>query len=313
MRALVTGVAGFCGPHLVSRLRREGDIEIAGLDRVAGSPPRIHLDRYFQADVTDSAAVAAAVKAFRPDWFFHLAGLSGSSAPVASIYHANITGTIHALESIRAHALGCRVLLVGSSAEYGPMEASALPVTEAMPCRPVGAYGVSKYAATLIGMEYARQFGLNVVVARPSNIVGPGVPSSLVVGALIARAKQALSSSQTVVKVGDFDSQRDFIAVADVVDAYVRLLQAGLRGEIFNICSGQAHSIRSIAEMLLANSSVPITLEFDPDLLPPSSIRCLYGSYQKAARAIGFQPLTSLGEALKAAWCSGMEVGVVCE
>lgn len=313
MRALLTGIAGFCGPHLASRLRRESGLEIAGLDRMAGSPPRIRLDRYFQADVTDAAAVAAAVKSFRPDWLFHLAGLAGSLAPAASIYHVNITGTIHVLESIRVHAPDCRVLLAGSSAEYGPTETSALPVTEAMPCRPVGAYGVSKYAATLVGMEYARQFGLNVVVARPSNIVGPGVPSTLVVGALIARAKQALTSSQPVVRVGDFDSQRDFVAVADVVDAYVRLLQAGLRGDVFNICSGQAHSIRSVAEMLVANSSVPIKLEFDPDLLPPSSIRCLYGSYQKAARAIGFRPITSLEEALRAAWCSEIEVGVACE
>ncbi len=229
-----------------------------------------------------------------------------------SIYQVNITGAVHVLEAVRCHVPDCGVLLVGSAAEYGPVAASALPVKEDMPCRPVGAYGISKYAATLAGMDYSRRLGLKVLVVRPSNIIGPGVSPSLVVGALIARAKQALASSHPVVKVGDSDNERDFVAVSDVVDAYVRLVQAGFWGEIFNLCSGRAYSIRHVAEVLLANASRRVTLGLDPDLVPPSAIRCVYGSYEKAARAIGFRPSTSLEEALKAAWCSEMGVGVAC-
>jgi GDP-4-dehydro-6-deoxy-D-mannose reductase len=313
MRALVTGVRGFCGAHLVSRLRKESGTEIAGLDRLASTASDIHLDAYFQADITSREAVAEVIRTFRPDWIFHLAGLSGNGVTASSLYDANINGTLHLLESVRMHVPDATVLLVGSAAEYGPIETSALPVTESTTCQPVGAYGTSKYAATLTGMDYARSFNLNVIIARPFNIVGAGVPASLVVGAMISRAKKALMSAQPTMKVGDFESQRDFIAVSDVVDAYLRLVRANLRMEIFNICSGQTHSIRSIAEMLVANSHIPIRLEFDPNLVPASPVRVFYGSFKKAAQAVGFKPTISIDEALRESWCSEMEMKAFCE
>jgi len=312
MRALITGVGGFCGAHLVSRLRYEDNTMIAGLDRMPEPPPHVSLDRYFEADITEANGLSFALRAFRPDFVFHLAGLSGNSVSATCIYEVNVTGTVRLLDAVRCHAPDCNVLLVGSAAEYGPVDADALPAKEEMPCHPVGPYAISKYAATLIGLDYARRLGLKVVVVRPSNIVGPGVPTSLVVGALIARAKEALASSHPVVKVGDSDSERDFIAVSDAVDAYVRLAQAGFRGEIFNICFGRAYSIRRIAEILLSNASRPITLQLDPDLVPPSPIRCFYGSYEKAAEAIGFRPSASLEKMLKAAWVSEMGVSLAC-
>jgi len=312
MKALITGVGGFCGAHLVSRLRQEANVEIAGVDRMAASPAQAKLDRYFQADITDGEAIESAIRIFAPNWLFHLAGVSGSFVPPACIYAVNVSGTVNVLEAIRRSSPNCRVLLAGSSAEYGAVDAAALPATEETVCKPVGAYGISKYAATLTGIDYARRFGLNVIVARPSNVIGPGVPASLVVGAILARAKQALGSLRPLVKVGDFESERDFIDVADVVDAYVRLVQSDVCGEIFNLSSGRAHSIRHVAETLVANSSRPIELEFDPNLVSPSIVRTLYCSYQKAERAIGFRPSTSLEETLKACWRAEMRVDVAC-
>jgi GDP-4-dehydro-6-deoxy-D-mannose reductase len=221
-------------------------------------------------------------------------------------------GTVNVLESIRCYVPDCRVLLVGSFAEYGPVDLACLPVTEETACQPAGAYGIAKYAATLTGIDYARRYSLRVIVARPSNIIGPGVPESLVVGTLLARAKQALALTHPVVKVGDFDSERDFVAVTDAVDAYVRLLESEAWGEVFNICSGRACSIRYVAEALLANSSRPIDLELDGTLVPPSIIRSLYGSYEKAVRRIGFRPSTSLEESLKDTWNAEMGAGIAC-
>jgi len=311
MKALVTGVGGFCGPHLIARLRRERNIEIIGLDRVPSPSSQSGLDRYSQCDITQAAEVDSAIGAFKPDWLFHLAGIAGNWGPAAGIYEVNVVGTAHVLDAVRRIAPECRILLSGSFAEYGGLDASSLPATEETVCRPIGAYGISKYAATLAGVDYARRLGVKVVIVRPSNIVGSGAPASLVVGAMLARAKDALNSSRPVLKVGDFESERDFIAVADAVDAYVRLIDAGVWGEIFNICSGKSYSIRRIAELLVANSARPIQLDFDRDLVPPSAIRCLYGSYEKAERAIGFRPSTSMEDALKAAWCA--EMGLVCE
>jgi GDP-4-dehydro-6-deoxy-D-mannose reductase len=313
MKALVTGVGGFCGSHLVARMRQEAGLKILGLDRMANPPVQLTAGEYLQCDITEDAAIDSAIDSFRPDWIFHLAGLAGDSVIPAYIYEVNLIGTVRLLEAVRRSAPECRVLLVGSFAEYGCIDPSLLPVSEETACHPVGAYGISKYAATVTGMDYARRLGVKVIVARPSNIVGPGIPPSLVVGAMLARAKSALAGSRPVMKVGDFDSERDFIAAGDAVDAYVRLAQSGISGEIYNICSGRSYSIRHIAEILVANSSRPIKLEFDPELVRPSAIRRIFGNGKKAERAIGFRPSTPIEEALRAAWCAEIGKGATCE
>lgn len=310
MKVVITGVAGFCAPHLISRLRVDRDVEIIGVDRMPSPSSHASLDGYVRCDITEAAAIAAAIREVRPDRLFHLAGISGNSTESAQVYQVNLMGTVHLLEAVRRYAPDCNVLLVGSFAEYGPVEEGELPVTEDTPCRPVGPYGISKHAATLVGLDYFRRFRTKVTVARPSNVVGPGVPASLVVGAMLARARQALPSNHPIVKVGDFESERDFIAVADLADAYVRLLQSDAFGEIFNICSGRLYSIRQVAEILLGFSLRPISIDFDPNLVPPSPIRRLNGSYKKAEQTIGFRPTTLLEDALRASWKA--EMGAVC-
>jgi GDP-4-dehydro-6-deoxy-D-mannose reductase len=313
MKALVTGVGGFCGSHLVARLRQEAGLEILGLDRMVNPPAQLGAGEYLKCDIAEDGAIDSAIESFKPDWIFHLAGLSGDSRSPACIYEVNVTGSVRLLEAVRRRVPECRVLLVGSFAEYGCVDPSLLPVSEETACRPVGAYGISKYAASLTGMDYARRLGLKVIVARPSNIVGSGIASSLVVGAMLVRAKVALASAHRVMKVGDFDSERDFIAATDAVDAYVRLVQSGISGEIFNICSGRSYSIKHIAELLVANSHRPITLQFDPELVRPSAIRRIFGSGDKAERAIGFRPSSPIEEALRAAWSAEIGTGATCE
>ena len=307
MRALITGVGGFCGGHLVRRLRQESGIEIAGLGLEIQPPPDLQLDHYFPADIADEAVVAAAVKQFRPTLLFHLAGVSGTSVTPSRMYEINVTGAVNVLQAVRANSPECGIVIVGSAAEYGDVGPSRLPVSERTPCAPIGPYGISKYAATLAALDYAKRYRMKISVARPFNVIGPGMPESLLVGALLVRAKRAIISGNPVVKIGDMASKRDFVAASDTVEAYFRLAQAGFRGEIFNICSGRAFSVRHVAKTLLANSRYPITLEVDPDIIAVSPVSNIYGTYQKAARAIGFRPSISLKSALKATWES--EIG----
>ena len=313
MRVLITGVAGFCGPHLVKRLRQEGDVEIAGLDIAPAEVLRCGLDHYFQADICDRAAVASRVADFCPDSIFHLAGMSAGSPAMGAVCAVNVIGVLNVLEAVRQNAPDCRLLITGSAAEYGMVPVSSLPVTEEAPCRPAGAYGASKYAATLIVIDYVRRSEIKAVVVRPFNIIGSGIPATLVVGALMARAKEALASAGApLIRVGDSDSERDFIAVSDAMDAYVRLLHAEPWGEVVNICSGRSWPIHRVAHALVANSPRSIHVVLDPDLFPPSPVRRIYGSNEKARRLIGFEPATSLEQALKTVWDSEMGMAAKC-
>ncbi|HLG98199.1 MAG TPA: NAD-dependent epimerase/dehydratase family protein [Bryobacteraceae bacterium] len=310
MKVLVTGAAGFCAAHLIQRLRCDASIEIAGLDVANTSAAALRLDGYFQADITEPAAVARIVKLLVPDCIFHLAG-AGASPLAASVCAVNVLGAGSVLEAVYRHASRCRVLVVGSAAEYGAVPLSDLPATEESACHPAGAYGTSKYAATLMALDYAKRAKLKIVVARPFNIVGPGIPQTLVVGALLARMKDALRSDHPVVRVGDFDSERDFVGVSDAVDAYVKLLAAEAWGEVFNICSGSAHTVAAVASMLAANSTRPIQVELDPNLVPPSAVRRIYGNFEKARCAIGFRPSRPLERVLADAWNNEIEA-VIC-
>jgi len=304
--ALITGVCGFCGAHLVERLRQESGMRITGVDIRSEAPASLSLDGYVAADIRDPGQVAAVITHIEPDLIFHLAGIVNGSA--TDVYQVNFLGGINLIESVRLCAPQARVLIVGSAAEYGYVPLSEMPVKEDRICNPSGAYALSKYALTLVTRDYARQFGLKVVIVRPFNIIGPGIPSSLVVGAILKRTKQALTNSNDPeVAIGNLDTERDFIAVNDTVDAYTRLLLNYHTTEIFNICSGTPRTIRSIAEELLSFSPRSVRITVSPSLIRANDVKIVYGSWEKINLAIGFNPQTNISDALHAAWRHEME------
>jgi len=297
--ALITGACGFSGRHVAKRLAGEGGYRIIGMDLPDSPFGEILLDDYFQADLRDPARTANVLAQVRPDVVFHLAGVLRSTA--SELYAANVLGTIHLFEAIRQSVPEARVLVVGSAAEYGvpvnPQEA----LTEDTPCHPVGAYAQSKYAVTLATYDYVRRFRLRIVLARPFNLVGAGMPATLLIGAVIRRIKEA-SAHNGVVYVGNLESKRDFVAVDDAVDAYIRLVNGEWWGEVFNICSGRPRSIESVVHWLVTRSPYPLRLDVDPQLMRDNDPPCIYGSFTKANRAFGFRPKVSLEVSLQAAW-----------
>ena len=105
-----------------------------------------------------------------------------------------------------------------------------------------------------------------------------------------------------IVKVGNLDTVRDFLNVEDAVDAYVRILETDQVGEIFNLCSGEPTTIRSVVETLLAFAPGKVGVEEDPTLVRHGEILASYGHWSKAAAAFGFRPTTPLSEALRSTW-----------
>ena len=304
MKALVTGAGGFSASHLIALLERES-IQVVGLDVREGSEkPRWGELR--RVDVTDFEALSSTIHEVQPDYVFHLAGAAGGS--FQDIHRTHVVGTITLLEAILASGVETGVLLVGSSAEYGPVEQPEEPVAETTPCWPASPYGLSKYLGTLASLNYARRHGMRVVIARPFNLVGAGIPGSLVVGALIARAKVALrGDGPPRVKVGNLRSRRDFVAVTDAVEAYLRMVRAGTWGEVINVCAGRSWSIGEVAELLFRQSPRLIELEVDPQLVRGSEVDVIFGCGEKAKRLLGWEFRTSLEEALRDAWDSAME------
>ncbi len=289
MKVAVTGARGFVGPHLVAHLERCGD-EVIALDRRGP-------DRF---DVTDAEAVRRTLREVRPDALYHLAALSHVAeswqAP-ALVFRVNAEGALNVLRACADLAVA-RVLVVGSAEEYGRVEPGALPLAETAPLRPVTPYGAAKVAADYLALQSFLGDGLGAIRARPFGHTGPGQDRRFMVPALAGRIADAERSGDRKIPVGALDPVRDLTDVRDVVRAYRMLIERGVPGEVYNVCSGRGVSVQEIADRLLHLARHEIRLAPDPDLVRPVEVPRLVGDNTRLRAATGWAPEIDLDQTL---------------
>jgi GDP-4-dehydro-6-deoxy-D-mannose reductase len=281
MRALVTGAVGFVGRHLTEHLQAAGD-HVVVVDRHGPNP----------VDITDRAAIHAAIAAARPDAVYHLAGWADVASswddPLGAL-RLNAEGTLLVLEACRAAGVH-RVLSVASADVYGMVTEDELPLTEQSPIRPTSPYGASKVAADAIALQAFLGHGLGVIRVRPFNHLGPGQSEHFVAPALAARIARAERDGTTEIPVGNLTPRRDVTDVRDVVRAYRLLIEHGEPGEVYNVCSGRALAIQDLADRLVALSTRSISLRPDAALARPIDLPVLVGDPAKLRQATGWVP-----------------------
>ncbi len=287
MKALVTGAAGFVGPHLLSHLSEAGD-EAVGTD--LGTGP----------DLMDPDGWHALIGDEQPDAIYHLAGWSdvgGSWTNPRTAWRVNTEGVLTVLEAARAHDVG-RVVIISSADIYGIVQPEQLPITEDTPLRPRSPYGASKQGAEDLARQYHRGWGLDIVIARPFNHIGPGQSTQFVAPAFAARIAQSEVDGGGTVLHGDLSPRRDFTDVRDVVRAYRLLATNGVPGQTYNICSGTDVAMSELLDQLVAGARVPIETTVDPALLRPVELPVLRGSHQRLSTDTGWTPSIPLDQTL---------------
>ena len=285
MRAYVTGASGFVGHWLVAHLAEMGDEAVP-----AGA-----------VDVTDEAAIAAAIAEKEPDVVYHLAGLAHvqlSWEQPAEYLRVNAGGTLNVLEAARRCPSQPRVLVVSSAEVYGSVQPAQLPVTEDLPLRPVSPYAASKAAAELVAVQAHLGRGIDVVRARPFNHAGPGQASTFALPAFARRIVEAESEGTGVLRVGNLSAWRDIVDVRDVVRAYRLLMEAGEPGEVYNVCTGHSVEVSDVVRRMLALARSNLGLEVDPALLRPVDVPELRGDPTKLRLATGWEPQIPLDDTL---------------
>lgn len=326
---LVTGALGFVGPYLVDALLAAGET-VAGLDlpRPVGELPDrrgpfslaaagsggVATARYagpagawdcHLLRLEDATALADLLARLRPRAIYHLAARSSAAASFVDppgVVLGNLGGTLALLEAVRALPPDDRpvLLVAGSAEEYGG-ESRGRPCREDDALNPASPYAVSKAAQTLLCRQYHRAWGVPVVVARAFNHTGPGQDQRFVFpsfAAQIAAAERGEHPPELV--VGDLSSRRDFLDVRDVVAAYRALRWQGRPGEVYNVCSGRALTIRDGLEILLAAARLPLTVRQDPERLRPADVPLLVGDPTRVRRDTGWRPVHAFVDTLGA-------------
>jgi len=300
---LVTGADGFVGRWVVRALLAAGQ-EVVGA--VQPGPPRHDgltdveraAVRWIPLELGDVRSVRHV--ASRPyDAVVHLAGVASGGDALRDPGHAwavNAGGTARLLGELGRRRRGGDaepVVLVVSTAEvYG--RAARQPLTETAPVAPCSPYAASKLGAELAARETGDRMGLRVVIARSFPHTGPGQDERFVVPGFARRLRGARLGGAKVVKVGNLEPVRDLLDVRDVASAYLALLARGVPGEVYNVASGEGHSLEAVFARLAVIVGVDAIPEPDSELVRPADIPYLVGDSGKLRAATGWAPTIPL-------------------
>lgn len=244
---ILTGATGFVGANLARRLLADGH-EVHLLLRHGYAPWRLAAIRadvhLHEVDLSDAVAVAQVVGAILPEWVFHLAvhGAYSTQTDLGQMVQTNIIGTINLVEACLKAGFEAFVN-TGSSSEYGfkdhaPSETDRLD--------PNSYYAVTKASATLFCRHIAQGRGVHLPTLRLYSVYGPWEEPTRLLPTLVLRGLRG----ELPPLVGP-DIARDFIYVADVIEAY---LLAAMRpdqesGAVYNVGTGVQTSLREVVEM----------------------------------------------------------------
>ena len=305
MRALITGISGFVGSHLAEYLLEATDWEIAGTvfgpyGSIADLSSELEL---YPAELSRVDVVTFILEQARPDAIIHLAAqplVSASRRDPWGTLETNIRMQLSILEGVLRVKPDCRVLVVGSSEEYGQVSPEELPVDEDTPFRPMNPYALSKVAQDLMGLQYHLVHKLQVVRVRPFNHIGPGQRLGFVAADFASQiAAVELGLQEPLMTVGNLDARRDFSDVRDVVRAYAALVQQGVPGQVYNVGAGESHSIQEILDTLLSMSRVPIEVRQDPERMRPSETSDIVCDPTRIRELCGWRTTIPLAQSLR--------------
>ncbi len=298
-RVLVIGARGFLGGHVRDRAAAAGlDVVTAGRSPLPGSPSHCRID----LAAGDSYGLARTLSQQAPDVVVNCAGTIGGD--VAALAAGNVTGTAALVTALRQTGRAIRLVHLGSAAEYGPGP-PGIPVDEATPARPASAYGATKLAGTRL-VELGRATGLDAVVLRVFNPVGPGAPESILPGRVAGEIRRAAGGE---VRLGALDAVRDFVDARDVADAAVAAALAPvLPAAVINIGSGTATPVADLVDELVQISGYdgPVTSDAgggpDGPRGPAASRSWQQADISRARRDLDWQPRRGLSTALADLW-----------
>mgnify|MGYP000870759677 FL=1 len=300
-KILITGGTGFVASHLVEALYQRGERNIhltSYRDEGEFVKQFVNADNIHQINLTDYQATQNLIAEIKPEEIYHLASIANvgdSFEKRKAILEMNTSLQLNLLEAMKNHVPNSKMLHISTALVY---EARNQAVDETATLGPDNPYALSKLVQDMMVHYFTRSEKLNIVRVRPFNHIGERQALGFVVADLAASIVRVEKGLAPTVSVGNLDSVRDFSDVKDIVNAYILLMEKGQSGEIYNLGSGKAHSIREILEILKSKSKVDIKITVDANKIRPVDLPYLVCNNEKILK-LGWQPKHQLAETLE--------------
>lgn len=301
--ALITGAEGFIGSHLCKFLQAKGWTVIGTFLQPGSMPlPKLPKLSFVQCDLRNGLRVLQVLKHYEPTNIFHLGAQSlptASWADPVTTFESNVMGSLYLFEAIRHMKRRPVIVSACSSAEYGNVPASAIPVKEEQPLRPLHPYGISKVCLDLLAREYFLDYDIPAVNIRLFNTTGPGktsdAPSDFV--RQLVRIKKGQQGA--IIEVGNLQPRRAFLDVNDTVRGFYLAAMKGKRGESYNLCATRTVRIQELLHTAIRLSRVKVKIQPVARLMRPSDEKIIFGSTHKIRRDTGWKPLNTIEQTLQ--------------
>ena len=265
MRLLLTGADGFTGRHLTKAAEAAGFLVCP-----------------LRADLTDAQAVLAEVAAIMPSHVIHLAAISAvTHADELAFYQVNLFGSLNLLQALAALPVMPKKVLLASSANVYGNHGSNVAIAETVCPKPVNHYAMSKLAMEHMAANFSDC--LQIVIARPFNYTGVGHDVRFVVPKIVGYFQRY----ERTIELGNLEVYREYNDVRMVCDVYLKLLSSGVPGEVYNVCTGEPHSLQEVIALVAELSGHKINVAVNPAFVRANELHYLAGDATKLKATIG--------------------------
>jgi GDP-4-dehydro-6-deoxy-D-mannose reductase len=301
-KILITGAAGMVGTAFAAYLKHNPEWDVYLIARNA-LQQKDNSAQFSIIDILDTEALNNYIKKLQPNYIINLAAQSSVGVswqkPQETITN-NVQLFTNLLDAVRLYSPLSKILHVGSAEVYGIKKANVAYV-ESDTIAPTNAYGLSRVLQEKIAAYYFAQYNISIICTRSFNHLSKlqidkfFVPS--IINQMVSAKKQGLNPAK--IAVGNINVFRDFLHVQDVLDAYILLMQNGTCGEIYNVGSGNAYSLKELIETIAKIAELKIEITVDATKVRAMDNTFLVCNNAKLKETINWEPKYSIEATLR--------------